>query len=179
MPPILRPRWSSASSKPSRSSLPIEAFGPLNVLTKPIFTLDACANTGVDPINAARTTAAGICFILGLPLNLSVAQVFASIVPNYRQRQRSHERDVWRKLQRCVRCQPKVWKPGGKFLQRDLGLQPREGSAEAEMHAMAEGEMVFCVGAADVKTVGIRKYFRIAIGGAEQQQQLGIGRDRN
>src|SRR5580704_8933047 len=36
LPPILRPRWSSASSKELRMSLPITAVGPLKVETKPI-----------------------------------------------------------------------------------------------------------------------------------------------
>src|SRR5215471_17458514 len=36
LPPILRPRWSSASSNELRMSLPITAVGPENVETKPI-----------------------------------------------------------------------------------------------------------------------------------------------
>src|SRR5882757_6358235 len=53
MPPILRPRWSSASSNELRMSLPITAVGPLKVETKPILMLSA-ASTGCA---SARTVA--------------------------------------------------------------------------------------------------------------------------
>src|SRR5215469_7327925 len=40
---IFRPRWSSASSKASRMSLPTAAGAPLSVVTKPILTSLCCA----------------------------------------------------------------------------------------------------------------------------------------
>src|SRR6185369_17805724 len=57
MPPILRPRWSSASSKELRMSLPMAATGPLNELMKPILTVFCWAADGAAATAANATTA--------------------------------------------------------------------------------------------------------------------------
>src|ERR1700693_5418877 len=64
---ILRPRWSSASSKELRMSLPITAVGPLNVLTKPIFTDLPWAMAGPAASNRTAPAAINVLFILFPP----------------------------------------------------------------------------------------------------------------
>src|SRR5262245_57503353 len=62
-PPILRPRWSSASSNELRMSLPIMAAGPLKVVTKPIFTY-GCAIAGCMVASARAAAPKTACFTI-------------------------------------------------------------------------------------------------------------------
>src|SRR6187399_2115443 len=57
MPPTLRPRWSSASSKEFRMSVPMAATGPLNELMKPILTVFCWAKVGAAAITAIAAAA--------------------------------------------------------------------------------------------------------------------------
>src|SRR4051795_5860137 len=57
MPPTLRSRWSSASSKELRMSFPMAATGPLNELMKPILTVFCWAADGAAATAASATTA--------------------------------------------------------------------------------------------------------------------------
>src|SRR5262245_38232821 len=66
MPPILRPMWSSASSKELRMSLPIAAVGPLKVEIKPILMVSA-ATAGCASARAAMPASQNAFFILVSP----------------------------------------------------------------------------------------------------------------
>src|SRR6478672_10183187 len=57
MPPSLRPRWSSASSKELRMSLPMAATGPLNELMKPILMVFCWATVGAAAMTASAAAA--------------------------------------------------------------------------------------------------------------------------
>src|SRR5262249_46540902 len=66
MPPILRPRRSSASSKELRMSLPIAAVGPLKVEMNPILMVSA-APAGCASARAAIPASQNAFFILVSP----------------------------------------------------------------------------------------------------------------
>src|SRR6185312_9156407 len=63
LPPILRPRWSSASSKELRMSLPITAVGPLKVETKPILMVSP-ADAGCASARMAAPASQNAFFII-------------------------------------------------------------------------------------------------------------------
>src|SRR6476646_3055424 len=62
LPPILRPRWSSASSNELRMSLPITAVGPLKVETKPILMVSP-ADAGFASAKTAAPASQNAFFI--------------------------------------------------------------------------------------------------------------------
>src|SRR5207247_8961812 len=68
---------------------------------------------------------------------------------------------------------PDELEPGGALDQRPqarLELDPGEGSADADVDAAAEADVVGCVRAADVEDVGVGEDTRVAVRGAEQHR---------
>src|SRR5262245_10804755 len=66
-PPILRPMWSSASSKELRMSLPMAATGPLKVLMKPILIVLFWAVAGPAASNNAAPATIKVLRICSSP----------------------------------------------------------------------------------------------------------------
>ena len=56
--------------------------------------------------------------------------------------------------------------------ERDLGLEPGQGGAEAEVVAGAEGQVAVGVGPGEVEAVGIGEHRGVAVGRAEQRDHL-------
>src|ERR1700751_4508587 len=78
LPPILRPRWSSASSKELRMSLPITAVGPEKVETKPILTVSP-AKAGLASASAAAPASQNADFMIFPSLNSQRTELHAPL----------------------------------------------------------------------------------------------------
>ena len=63
-----------------------------------------------------------------------------------------------------------------ELLEHDLGLQPRERGAEAEVDAVAEREVFVGVLAVQVDRVGVVEDGVVAVRRAQQQEQVGVFR---
>ena len=104
---------------------------------------------------------------------MAVAQRHDRRVPLGVERFEAAERGVGRVVEGLWR-HSQVREALGEFFEDDLGLEPRERGAEAEVDAVAEREVLVGVGAVEVDRVGVAEDGLVTVRGPEQEQQVRV-----